>query len=227
MRNNDKEKNDSRWSLVISLVEILVMLFVAVKQQILDNKWERVKESLTENELKISRSNCAVSLIPTLISGNECEKRTAMVILKNLGDIAFSGELYSAVASDNCIPNTIRIEAVKGLGRTGKGYDALQTVRRIQEEPISNAEKVDAIIAEQEIIRRTISTADVFYKLGRKNQAAQYYNDAANYLSVQQSTNGLQYPVAELNTAKFCFNNNDYDCAADKFKCAFQKIKAK
>jgi hypothetical protein len=212
-------------SLAITLFGILLTATVALMQWQLSREWNMIKQALRQDELKVSRSECAASLIPVLISGDACEKRTAMVILKNLDDTTLSANLFNAIASDACTPENIRMEAVKGMKRTAAGGEALATVQQLRDEATNPYDRIEATVAEQAILHRTVATAYAAFDKKDMKHAAHAFAEAAAVLSTDRLHTDSLATTTLLASADSCLNAEEYHTAAHEYKRMFDALK--
>ena len=133
-----------------------------------------------------------------------------------MGDTMLATQIFATVAKNDTLEDSLRIQAIRGLGKTGNVQVALNVLN-----DLSKSKSKQSLVqkevqnASTEVINRTLLAADAFFENNRFQIAAEYYRKAAATITLEPKEVIINV-AAESN-----FNHKLFEEAAMKYREIF------
>jgi hypothetical protein len=224
LQTNDKSSGSRLLPWLAFIIGTVILgtmeIWIKIDQSHTQNLIEQIKYNIERDQLTIARSQIAVSLINPLLHGTNQERFLAINILSNAGDSILASKILNGLIQTESFRSdsndTIRIQAIKGLGSIGQSTQNLQTLSNILSSTKKENVKIAAKQAEQTVLFRKLNAAEAFYEQERWKIAAEYYHEVTDYLD--QPSNHRP----DLISAETYFDHLAYKQAAEKYHDLFQ-----
>lgn len=207
------------WAKVlIGIAGLIIGYFISQQQQQSMKDIENTRKEVSEGQINVQKSQVAASLINSLVNGSEEQRRLALILLERV-DPSLWEKIIKELAQHDAA-ETVRLTAIEGLGRKGDG-SVRPILETIQKEGKTEADRQTAKVAEASLtdkFRENLKTARAYFAIGRYENAAESFYEAAKY--VDQS----QLDRQQLVIAKSHYEHGGYREAAVAFNNLFSKL---